>query len=91
MSEVTSSEIAVASAPGYWVTRQPKPENLTFVAGPNSGLTGRKGPLGKHGPMYYRGKRWLGPSNAVGHGKLTLVQVSPGSKEWGYAPVGGVS
>lgn len=84
MSSVTTSEASVASAPGYWATPTPKSENLRFCAGPNSGLTGRKE---RGGALYYRGKRWLGPANAVGYGKLALVQVSPGSKEWGYAPV----
>lgn len=71
-----------------WYTPNPKPENLHFVAGPHKGTTGRKRlPSGsKSQELYYRGRRWLGPSNAIGHGKLALIPVSAGSSEFGYAP-----
>jgi hypothetical protein len=41
------------------------------------------------GRYYYRGARWLGPTNMIGHGHLELIPVEPETHAWGLAPVGG--
>ncbi len=43
-------------------------------------FTGRKG-----GTYYYKGIRWLGPSNMIGHGTLAWVELSP--HVWGITSI----